>query len=46
MPGEKTTQRQAHILLVEDNEVLRGLILRNLQVRGHMVSIADSACWQ
>ena len=43
MPGEKATQRQAHILLVEDNEVLRELILRNLQVRGHTVSIAESA---
>ncbi len=43
MPGEKATQRQAHILLVEDNEVLRELILRNLQIRGHMVSIAESA---
>ena len=43
MPGEETTRRQTHILLVEDNEILRELILRNLQVRGHMVSIADSA---
>jgi DNA-binding response OmpR family regulator len=33
MPG-------AHILLVEDDEVLCHLIERNLQVRGHSVSIA------
>ncbi len=31
----------ARILLVEDDEVLRDLIERNLQVRGHMVSIAS-----
>jgi CheY-like chemotaxis protein len=43
MSGEETTQQRASILLVEDNEILRELILRNLQVRGHMVSIADSA---
>ncbi len=30
----------ARILLVEDDEVLRDLIERNLQVRGHAVSIA------
>lgn len=30
----------ARILLVEDDEVLRDLIERNLQVRGHTVSIA------
>jgi len=36
MPG-------ARILLVEDDEVLRGLILRNLQVRGHEVRIAEDA---
>ena len=30
----------ARILLVEDDEVLRDLIERNLQVRGHVVSIA------
>ncbi len=33
MPG-------ARILLIEDDEVLRDLIERNLQVRGHVVSIA------
>jgi len=32
--------RGARILLVEDDEVLRGLIERNLQIRGHAVSIA------
>ncbi len=32
--------RGARILLVEDDEVLRDLIERNLQVRGHAVSIA------
>ena len=36
MPG-------ARILLVEDDEVLRELILRNLQVRGHDVRIAEDA---
>ena len=30
----------AHILLVEDDEVLRDLIERNLQIRGHDVSVA------
>ena len=30
----------ARILLVEDDEVLRDLIERNLQVRGHAVSVA------
>jgi DNA-binding response OmpR family regulator len=30
----------AHILLVEDDEVLRDLIQRNLQIRGHTVSVA------
>lgn len=33
MPG-------ARILLVEDDEVLRDLIERNLQIRGHTVSVA------
>jgi len=32
--------RGARILLVEDDEVLRDLIARNLQMRGHAVSIA------
>jgi len=36
MPG-------ARILLVEDDEVLRELILRNLLVRGHDVSVAEDA---
>ena len=36
MPG-------AHILLVEDDEVLRELILRNLQARGHDVDVAADA---
>ncbi len=36
MPG-------ARILLIEDDEVLRDLIERNLQVRGHDVSIAGDA---
>jgi DNA-binding response OmpR family regulator len=43
MSGEETTRQGASILLVEDNEILRELILRNLQVRGHVVSIADCA---
>lgn len=43
MPEEETTPQQTHVLLVEDNEILRELILRNLQVRGHIVSIADCA---
>ena len=30
----------AHILLIEDDEVLRDLIERNLRIRGHDVSIA------
>ncbi len=34
MPG-------ARILLVEDDEILRDLLGRNLTVRGHDVSIAD-----
>jgi CheY-like chemotaxis protein len=36
MPG-------ARILVVEDDEVLRELILRNLEVRGHDVRIAEDA---
>ncbi|HEV2580837.1 MAG TPA: response regulator [Ktedonobacteraceae bacterium] len=36
MPG-------ARILLVEDDEVLRDLMARNLQVRGHEVQVADNA---
>ena len=36
MPG-------ARILLVEDDEVLRELILRNLQARGHDVRVAEDA---
>ncbi len=36
MPG-------AHLLLVEDDNVLRELILRNLQARGHDVCIAADA---
>lgn len=36
MPG-------AHILLVEDDEVLCGLILRNLAARGHDVHAAEDA---
>jgi DNA-binding response OmpR family regulator len=36
MPG-------ARILLVEDDEVLRDLVQRNLQVRQHEVSIAKDA---
>ena len=36
MPG-------ARILLVEDDEVLRELILRNLQARGHDVKVAEDA---
>jgi CheY-like chemotaxis protein len=30
-------------LLIEDDEVLRDLVLRNLQIRGHEVNTADSA---
>lgn len=37
MPG-------ARILLVEDDEVLRELILRNLEIRGHEVCVAEDAC--
>jgi len=33
----------ARILLVEDDDVLRDLLARNLQARGHEVSIADDA---
>lgn len=33
----------ARILLVEDDEVLRELLLRNLQVRGHEVRVAEDA---
>ena len=33
----------ARILLVEDDEVLRELILRNLQGRGHEVNVAANA---
>src|SRR5690348_9023248 len=36
MPG-------ARILVVEDDEVLRELILRNLKVRGHDVLVAEDA---
>ena len=36
MPG-------ARILLVEDDEVLRKLILRNLEARGHDVHVAEDA---
>lgn len=36
MPG-------ARILLVEDDEMLRSLVARNLQVRGHEVRLADGA---
>ena len=36
MPG-------ARILLVEDDEVLCGLILRNLEARGHDVRVAEDA---
>ncbi len=35
--------QHAHILLVEDDEVLRDLVLRNLQIRGHKVNTADSS---
>ncbi|WP_220192328.1 response regulator [Ktedonospora formicarum] len=34
---------QAHILLVEDDAVLRGLIARNLKIRDHLVQCACSA---
>jgi DNA-binding response OmpR family regulator len=34
---------EAHILLVEDDEMLRELIRRNLSVRHHMVSMAVDA---
>jgi CheY-like chemotaxis protein len=34
---------EARILLVEDDEVLRELILRNLEVRGHEVRVAEDA---
>ncbi len=33
----------ARILLVEDDEILRGLLTRNLQIRGHTVSTAEDA---
>lgn len=36
-------QQHAHILLVEDDEVLRELVLRNLEVRGYTVNRAESA---
>jgi CheY-like chemotaxis protein len=36
-------QHHAHILLVEDDEVLRELVLRNLEVRGHTVDMAENA---
>ncbi len=35
--------RGARILLVEDDEVLRQLIERNLQIRGHEVNVACDA---
>ena len=34
---------EARILLVEDDEVLRGLVARNLQARGYDVRLADDA---
>lgn len=34
----------ARILLVEDDEVLCGLLLRNLARRGHDVRVAEDAC--
>ncbi len=33
----------AHILLIEDDAVLRDLVRRNLVVRGHKVCLADNA---
>ena len=33
----------AHILLVEDDEVLRGLLQRNLEARKHRVRVAEDA---
>ena len=33
----------AHILLVEDDEVLRGLLQRNLEARKHQVHVAEDA---
>jgi DNA-binding response OmpR family regulator len=36
----ETFMHGAHILLVEDDEVLRDLIERNLQIRGHDVRVA------
>ncbi len=34
---------EAHILLVEDDDMLRDLIGRNLQARGHHISLASDA---
>ena len=33
----------AQILLVEDDEILRSLLMRNLQIRGHTVCTAENA---
>jgi CheY-like chemotaxis protein len=40
LPGKVyETMRQAHILLVEDNEVLCEVLVRNLRARGYTVSV-------
>ena len=33
----------ASILLVEDDVILRGLLVRNLEIRGHAVALAETA---
>jgi DNA-binding response OmpR family regulator len=42
-PGGSVRLAGADILLVEDDDVLRDLVLRNLQARGHRVAQAENA---